>query len=145
MTITGINISCRHCGHSFWMCRSCYRGQRYCSEKCRETGYKERRRAARRKNESSPEGRLNHRDRQQEYRDRQKIPHPNPLSSACVPDNTSDSQKNILNPLQQSQSIAAQREAEIIFGITETVCTRCGCKITHIYRGIDETFKKTRQ
>jgi hypothetical protein len=52
------------------VCRCCDRGQRYCSERCREKARREQRRAANRRHQDSEEGRLDHRDRQREYRRR---------------------------------------------------------------------------
>jgi hypothetical protein len=56
------------CGAVFYLCRPCDRGQRYCSERCREKSRREQRRAANRRHQRSDEGRLDHRDRQREYR-----------------------------------------------------------------------------
>jgi len=56
------------CGAVFYLCRSCDRGQRYCSERCRGKSRREQRRAANRRHQRSDEGRLDHRDRQREYR-----------------------------------------------------------------------------
>jgi hypothetical protein len=56
------------CGAVFYLCRSCDRGQRYCSERCREKSRREQRRTANRRHQRSDEGRLDHRDRQREYR-----------------------------------------------------------------------------
>jgi len=58
------------CGALFYVCRSCDRGQRYCSERCRGKARREQRRAANRRHQDSREGRLDHRDRQREYRRR---------------------------------------------------------------------------
>ncbi len=58
------------CGVLFFICRSCYRGQRYCSGPCRQTARREQRRAANRRHQQSDEGRLDHRDRQRAYRQR---------------------------------------------------------------------------
>jgi hypothetical protein len=58
------------CGAVFYVCRSCDRGQRYCSERCRDKARREQRRAANRRHQRSEEGRLDHRDRQREYRRR---------------------------------------------------------------------------
>ena len=59
------------CGALFFICRPCYRGQRYCSEPCREITRREQRRAANRRHQQSPEGRLDHADHQRAYRHRQ--------------------------------------------------------------------------
>lgn len=56
------------CGAVFYVCSSCDRGQRYCSERCREKARRRQRRAANRRHQGSDEGRLDHRDRQREYR-----------------------------------------------------------------------------
>lgn len=58
------------CGTLFWICRHCDRGHRYCSDRCRGKSRREQRRAANRRHQQSPEGRLDHRDRQRAYRQR---------------------------------------------------------------------------
>jgi hypothetical protein len=58
------------CGAVFYVCRPCDRGQRYCSERCWAKARREQRRAANRRHQRSEEGRLDHRDRQREYRRR---------------------------------------------------------------------------
>ena len=60
------------CGAVFWVCRSCDRGQRYCSAACREVQRGRQRRTANRRHQQSPEGRLDHRDRQRAYRGRRR-------------------------------------------------------------------------
>jgi hypothetical protein len=61
---------CRACNAAFVICRSCDRGQCYCSPECRAAARREQRRRANRRHQHSPEGRLDHRDRQREYRKR---------------------------------------------------------------------------
>ncbi|MBI1951585.1 MAG: hypothetical protein HYS34_09520 [Acidobacteria bacterium] len=56
----------------FYICRSCYRGQRYCSDPCRRTTRREQRRIANRRHQQSDDGRLDHRDRQRAYRQRRR-------------------------------------------------------------------------
>lgn len=58
------------CGGAFYVCRCCDRGQRYCSKGCRDQARREQRREANRRHQRSEEGRLDHRDRQREYRRR---------------------------------------------------------------------------
>ena len=62
------------CSAVFYLCRHCDRGQRYCSSRCREKSRRLQRREANRRYEQSlgPEGRLDHRQRQREYRQRLK-------------------------------------------------------------------------
>lgn len=56
------------CRAVFWLCRYCDRGQRYCSPGCRAQARLQQHRSANCRHQSSPEGRLDHRDRQREYR-----------------------------------------------------------------------------
>ncbi len=58
------------CGAEFWICRSCDRGQCYCSQECREQSRRAQCREANSRHQQSPEGRLDHRDRQRAYRKR---------------------------------------------------------------------------
>lgn len=56
------------CRAVFWICEHCDRGQRYCGSACRTEARLKQRRRANRRHQGSPEGRLDHRDRQREYR-----------------------------------------------------------------------------
>lgn len=58
------------CRAVFWLCLHCDRGQRYCSLACRDDARIRQRRRANRRHQGSPEGRLDHRDRQRAYRHR---------------------------------------------------------------------------
>jgi len=60
------------CSEVFYLCRHCDRGQRYCSSRCREKSRRLQRREANRRYAQSLglEGRLDHRQRQREYRQR---------------------------------------------------------------------------
>jgi hypothetical protein len=62
------------CGAVFYLCPHCDRGQRYCSSRCREKSRRQQRREANRRYQQSLglEGRLDHRQRQREYRQRLK-------------------------------------------------------------------------
>lgn len=70
-----LNADCRA---TFFICPDCDRGQRYCSLQCRNQARLDQRRRANRRHQQSPEGRLDHRDRQREYRQRR--------AQACVTD-----------------------------------------------------------
>jgi hypothetical protein len=54
----------------FFICLSCYRGQTYCSRGCRQKSRREQLRQANRRYQQSWEARMDHRDRQREYRRR---------------------------------------------------------------------------
>lgn len=58
------------CRAMFFVCSHCDRGQRYCSLTCRRHARLHQHRAANRRYQHSPEGRLDHRARQQQYRQR---------------------------------------------------------------------------
>ncbi len=60
------------CGALFFICRSCDRGQSYCSQPCRRLQRRQQCRAANRRHQLSPEGRADHCDRQRAYRQRQQ-------------------------------------------------------------------------
>ena len=58
------------CGAVFYVCRSCDRGQVYCSSSCRTAARRAQKRAANGRHQRSLEGKADHRDRQREYRRR---------------------------------------------------------------------------
>jgi len=63
---------CFGCQTVFWICQHCDRGHRYCSLACRTQARLQQRRRANCRHQRSPEGRLDHRDRQRQYRCRQR-------------------------------------------------------------------------
>lgn len=58
------------CRAMFFLCSRCDRGQRYCSDACRQQARLGQHRVANRRYQQSEEGRLDHRDRQRCYRAR---------------------------------------------------------------------------
>ena len=60
------------CGALFFICRSCDRGQSYCSQFCGRLQRRQQCRAANRRHQQSPEGRADHRDRQRACCQRQQ-------------------------------------------------------------------------
>lgn len=68
-------IRCATCEQQFRICRSCFRGHKYCSQDCKVIGYRRCLYKAKEKYDSSEEARLDHRDRSRRYRFRksQKI------------------------------------------------------------------------
>ena len=57
-------IVCRWCGIHFYVCRSCWRGRRYCSDRCREKAAQESHRESQRRYRRTAKGRENHRERE---------------------------------------------------------------------------------
>jgi hypothetical protein len=64
---------CGLCRRLFFACRRCDRGQRYCGEVCADEARQRSLRAARLRHQRSPEGRLDHCDRQRAYRERRVL------------------------------------------------------------------------
>jgi len=62
----------RECGRIFCICRSCYRGQCYCSFHCRHTARRRQLKAANLRYRRTTEARLDQRDRQRAWRQRHK-------------------------------------------------------------------------
>ncbi len=63
-------IVCSICALIFRVCRSCFKGHKYCSADCKVIGYRLCSRRANRKYDSSIEAKLDHRDRSRSYRER---------------------------------------------------------------------------
>ena len=78
------------CRTVFSICGACYRGQAYCGARCRAPAQRQHRRDANARHQRSPEGRLDHRDRQRAYRARRRrrrvtdTPSPRPPRSATI-------------------------------------------------------------
>jgi len=68
----GIERDCAWCGGRFVVCSRCSWNRRYCPGSCAAVVRAEQRRVARRRHQQSPEGRLDHRDRNREYRAQQR-------------------------------------------------------------------------
>ena len=68
-------LSCRwpDCGLVFYICNSCYRRQAYCGKTCRDKARGEQLRLADQRYRGTEEARLDHRDRQREYRERCRL------------------------------------------------------------------------
>ena len=63
-------LTCRRCFSPFAICESCYRGQWYCGWRCRLVARILSHRVANRREQASRDARLNHAERQAEYRAR---------------------------------------------------------------------------
>ena len=54
-----IKVKCRRCGTVFYVCRSCWRGQAYCSDKCRKANQREAHAEAQRRYRQTARGKKN--------------------------------------------------------------------------------------
>ena len=91
MTSSARLFNCARCNALTIVCRTCDRGQRYCSSKCRAKARRDSQRRATRKYQNTRRGRHANAERQQRYRERQrnKVTHQgsvDPSVSAVLPD-----------------------------------------------------------
>lgn len=105
----------RECGAVFYVCLPCYRGQRYCSERCRIKARRAQRRAANRRYQRSEQGRARHRERQRVYRERRVTDQ----GSAKPPPEVT------MVELAPAQTPAKGVRGEVA-GFVELRCTCCG-------------------
>jgi hypothetical protein len=115
-----------NCRSLFLICSHCDRGQRYCSLDCRLQSRGEQLRAARRRHQQSPEGRLDHRDRQRAYR-RRKATSSDLTSAISVTDHASKASLD-------SATIASPPDSELAEPISRRVrqvLTKFGWLICH--------------
>jgi hypothetical protein len=66
-------VRCKRCDRLFYLCRSCDRGQSYCSDACRKASRQRTVRRARRKYARSEKGKRNNRERQRRFRKRKSL------------------------------------------------------------------------
>ena len=122
--LLGYVLSCKHCCNTFVICKSCYRGHKYCSSNCRKFGYEESRKKARVKYDQSEEAKLDHRDRSRRHRMRKS-----------VTDKTSKVQLNKIKPPSHHEIQMALDKLKNKSG----VCISCGDVVfkegVHIYGG----------
>jgi len=111
----------------FYLCRRCDRGQQYCSPRCREKSRRLQRREANRRHQQTPWGREDHRDRQREYRERQR---------ARVTDQSSLSTSPYVNLTVLPAPEATEAPLAVKFRSSSraairagwVVCQICGCR-----------------
>ncbi len=61
-------VSCRRCGRTFYICRSCWRGQAYCRKSCRKKSQREAHRLAQQRYRRTEKGREAHRQAERRRR-----------------------------------------------------------------------------
>jgi hypothetical protein len=108
---------CR-CGTTFYICRSCDRGHRYCSERCRLKARREQRREANRRHQQSLEGRLDHRDRQRLYRQRLRSRKKSVTDQGSLDRNPSDT-------IGRDKAVFQEGQIDGL-GSNQVFCIRCG-------------------
>ncbi len=119
MTAVVLMIDCAHCQHGFAICKSCYRGHKYCSESCRALGYRQNKVKARKKYDSSSEAKADHRDRQKAFRLRKKEHDPEPRVINSVTDQSSNLTSSSVDGPSFKDLLDVSRR-----------CKVCGCRIS---------------
>jgi hypothetical protein len=76
-------VSCRRCARIFYICQTCWRGQAYCCDACRQTSQREAHRLAQKKYRQTPNGREAH--RQAERRRRMQDPQKTVADTSSTP------------------------------------------------------------
>lgn len=118
------------CHAVFWVCEHCDRGHRYCSPACRDAARLQQRRRANCRHQRSPEGRLDHCDRQREYRRgqaRTRVTDQSSLSiisPAPLPCGTTGSTPIAVSATPDVQRRPESRPVQILCCI---ICGRSGC------------------
>ena len=72
-----LHIPCVLCRKNFILCSHCYRGDKYCSKICSDEGYNHSRKKARKRYAKSPKGLKKGRERQNNFRRKQREKAPN--------------------------------------------------------------------
>jgi hypothetical protein len=111
----------RECGALFYICRPCYRGQRYCTDPCRRSARQEQKRAANRRHQQCLEGRLDHRDRQRAYRIRKRLCRVTDQGSGVGPTSDSIARPDPIEPTRRE-----------VVGRRHICCLVCGRRGTFI-------------
>lgn len=83
-----IQIICRCCGNFFNICRSCFRGQAYCCEKCRISRQRQLHREAQKKYRQTEKGKKSHQEAERQRRIRR--------NSKTVDDETSTMKTDVI-------------------------------------------------
>ena len=134
----GLRLRCSVCGQEFFICRSCFRGHRYCSNACRKRGYESVRKKARLKYSKTWEARSDHRDRQRLHRVRLKN------RKTTTPFSVTD-QSSVNETTEVLQKQSADVDLQFFLeGQVPNRCRFCGIEVTVVYGSIDEYFGRCR-
>ena len=111
----------------FYLCPHCDRGQRYCSSRCREKSRRLQRREANRRYHQSlgREGRIDHRQRQREYRQRLKARVTDQSSLAASPC-VNLTAHPVLPSLEPPPAVDFSLGVEAEYAASGVVCQFCG-------------------
>lgn len=91
-------IFCRHCDRLFFVCQSCWRGQAYCSDTCRNIAYRKAKQRRQKRYRQTDNGREKHRCDQRKRRLRQSKKTVGDAASNFISPVLSSSQNSSLFP-----------------------------------------------
>ena len=125
-----VPLRLRHCSNPgcqalFPVCTCCDRGQRYCSQECREQVRVCQRRAANRRHQQSAEGRLDHRDRQRRYRRRRHTKSVTDQGSQTADPDSPSKREQVIRQRAASPFVLRARGPRV-FELRCVVCGRPG-------------------
>lgn len=114
-------IVCRWCGIHFYLCRSCWRGRRYCSDECREAAKHKSHEESQRKYRQTEKGRKNHREREKLRRMGLS------KKSEAIVDDTSNRRQYRRRNIEYGDLEDSIREDAQRLGYQVCRCHVCGC------------------
>jgi len=132
---------CFGCQAVFWICHHCDRGHRYCSLACRTQARLQQHRRANCRYQRSPEGRLDHRDRQRAYRCRQRksVTDPGSLSIAFPAPSPHEIPQNTALPQEMAENTATPYPATAGFHAASSAAVAAvGWTLSHAFREASE-------
>lgn len=134
-----IQIACRCCGTFFNLCRSCFRGQAYCSEKCRISRQRQLHKEAQKKYRQTEKGKKFHQEAEKQRRIRRRSKNVDDEGSTTKPDVICCLPGYIISALQKVISYALK-------GVEDTgTCHLCGKNGTLCYKFPRRGYGKAEQ
>ena len=121
MDCHGYDQTCVTCGIKFWICKSCWRGQKYCSGDCRKSASVKSHRKAQERYSRSNEAKLDRRDYQREYRKKACLHSNQSKQLMCQKNSVTDHSSNHRN-YQLAPVVKHESNIEL-----KNKCHFCGC------------------
>jgi hypothetical protein len=126
----GRKVHCAVCNCCFWICQSCWRGQKYCSVSCSKQGRLIQRRASQKNYARSPEVRQDRKEYQQNYRIKKSDLIKKNSQKVGVTDHTSPSLVLRVDPAQLNLAEPYFDLNRPFFGHPSPCCSVCGVQLS---------------
>ena len=114
-----------NCGALFFVCTHCDLGQRYCGDDCRRRSRLEQLRVASRRHQQSPEGRLDHRDRQRAYRQSRITSVQAPLEESVTHHSSQEQPSSVIVRSAHSQEPMRLASHRLLTNMGFLICQFC--------------------